>query len=81
MKLVRFGKRVINMAQIVEIEYQREVDWNSSRSDPAGYKLYTNQIVDGLPNYIWIDGADMIALEMWLADNSDNARAPMENEP
>jgi len=79
MKLVRFGKRVINMAQVVEIEYQREAIWNDSRSDPAGYKLYTNQIIDGLPSYIWIDGADAIALEGWLEDNSDNARAPMED--
>ncbi len=76
MKLVRFGKRVINMDQIVKIEYRQ----NPHLLGDVSYRLYTNQIVDGLLNWIEIDGADMIALEMWLADNSDDARAPMMNE-
>ncbi len=76
MKLVRFGKRVINMALIVEIEYH-PVSKDAHFYSPAVYRLHTGQIVDGLPSWLEIDGADMIALEMWIADNSEDARAPM----
>ena len=76
MKLVRFGKRVINMDQIVEIEYRQ----NPHLLGDVSYRLYTNQIIDGMLNWIEIEGADMIALEMWLEDNSEDARAPMMEE-
>lgn len=79
MKLVRFGKRVINMDQIVEIEYSEKVE-NIHFFSPECYRLYTNQVNDGNINWLEIEGADMIALEQWLEDNSDNARAPMESE-
>ncbi len=73
MKLVRFGRRVINMDQIVEIEYRQ----NPHLPGDVSYKLYTNQVAEGLPNWLEIDGADMIAFELWLEDNSDDARAPL----
>ncbi len=79
MRLVRFGKRVINMAQVVEIEYRAEYK-DVHFYSPETYRLYTNQGVDSLPNWLEIDGADMIALEQWLKDNSDDARAPMMEE-
>ncbi len=76
MTFVRFGRRVINMDQVVEIEYRAAMN-QLSLNTAEHYRLYTNVTVDGLPNWIEVDGADIIALEMWIDDNSHDARAPM----
>jgi hypothetical protein len=80
MHLVQFGRRYINMDQVVDIEFQPATSWSFGSGEPEGYKLYTNQIVDGTPNYIWITGGDAIALEQWLDENSEDARAPMTDD-
>lgn len=76
MKFVQFGKEYINMDQVVHIEYHKpdpKVDYYHQQE---GYKLYTNQVIDSIINYIWIEGSDVIALEMWLKEHSDDAREP-----
>jgi len=80
MKFVQFGKEYINMDQVVHIEYYKpdpKVDYYHQQE---GYKLYTNQIIDSAINYIWIEGSDAIALEMWLKEHSDDAREPFMSE-
>jgi hypothetical protein len=86
MKFVQFGKEYINMDQVVHIEYYKPnnpYDYygaNIAYHQQEGYKLYTNRMVDGLADYIWIEGSDMIALEMWLKEHSDDAREPFMSE-
>jgi hypothetical protein len=44
------------------------------------YRLYLNQTIDGLPNYLELEGVDMIAFEFWLRENSEDLYAPMMSE-
>ena len=80
MQLVRFGKRCINMDHVVEIEFIPAGDPRSFHNDPDGYRLWLDYLLDGSPNWVWVGGADSIALELWLQDNSADVRAPMEIE-
>lgn len=77
MHYIKMGKRYINMSRVVEIEYMRATTYG-----PEEYRLWLDYTVDGTPNYIVVDGADMIALEQYL-DNDDivtDIRAPMMAE-
>ena len=75
------------MDHVVHIEYckpNNPYDYfgpkRYSDQQQEGYKLYTNQVIDSAINYIWIEGSDMIALEMWLKEHSDDAREPFMSE-
>ena len=67
MKLIRFGKRYINMDMVQEICFIPAIG-----TFPECYRLYVNQTVDGTPNYLEVEGVDVIALELWLNRNSED---------
>lgn len=72
MNYIKMGKRYINMARVTEIEYVA-----GGRFNNECYRLFFDYVYDGQPAYSTVDGADMIALEQWLADNSTDVCAPM----
>ena len=67
MKLIRFGKRYINMDMVQEVHFIPAIGMF-----PECYRLYVNQTVDGTPNYLEVEGVDVIALELWLNRNSED---------
>lgn len=69
MKLIRLGSLYINMDQVCMVEY---VDTKQGFYSGAGYKLYTNQIIDGEANYFWVGSSDADPLELWLNRNSED---------
>ena len=75
MHYIKMGKRYVNMDAVTEIEYIPANKYNGER-----YQLYQNYVFDDGVAYIVIDGGDLVALEMWLEDNSTDIRAPMLTE-
>ncbi len=71
MKFVRFGKNVVNMDMVTSIDIGKyDAVCHFACASDNGYNTMTR---DG----VRLDGSDLIALEYWLTDNSENARAPM----
>lgn len=76
MKFIRLGKRAVNMDMVQEVELIPAIGKNQEC-----YRLYFNQTIDGLPNYLELEGVDMIiAFEFWLRENSEDLYAPMMSE-
>lgn len=74
MRLVKFGKRYINFDNVADISVGTEtatIYFNFCTGDLDGSEGRWVQA------FTQLHGADVIALEQWLQDNSEDARAPM----
>ncbi len=76
MKLVRFGSCVINFDNVCNISISSHtitIYFNTPHAFWADGEGRLEQ------EFVQLSGSDVIAFEQWLDDNSDDARAPMDD--
>ena len=71
--LLRFGTMGVNMALVTNWEWVDKELVHGLLSEPvAGYRLYFNRPYDGAHDYVFLQGDNARAFELWLYSNSES---------